>query len=165
MPKSREKITSKSRKTRSRKKLVIFGGFGFFIIIYIVLQFYTPRSTLQWEEKQGKNPPLRELCQEPEQIFPPTSRQWPFPAFSPDGKYYIDVADFKLGKKKILGVFKTDTQKEVGRYYSAYSSLFIFCWAKDSSGIYVADRDPGGTGFGIFSPPGKIGPTRKVIVP
>jgi len=160
-----KKQTSPETKRKNRKRKIILGGFGYLILVLILLRFSTPPASLQLEIRKAEDPPLREVCQDDKQIYPPTSWKSQLPAFAPDGKYYIDVADFKLGKKKILGVFKTDTQKEVGRYYSAYSSLFIFCWAKDSSGIYVADRDPGGTGFGIFSPPGKIGPTRKVIVP
>ena len=165
MPKSAKKTTSGLNKKKQVKRVIVLGGFGLFILTYILFLNYTPRSTLQWEERAKGSPSLREYCQDSEQIYPPTSWKSQLPVFSPDGKYYIDVADFKLGRKKILKVFKADTQKEVGRYYSSYPSLKIYCWAEDSSGIYVADYERAGTGFGIFQRSSKIGPLKKLLVP
>ena len=62
-------------------------------------------------------------------------------------------------------MYRTDTQKEIGRYYSVYSSLIVLCWANDSSGVYVMDYEPS-TGFmDIGGSPSKTGPVKKLLVP
>jgi len=165
MPKSVRKKSSESTKKKSVNRVVILGGFGFFILIYIFLRFYTPPSTLQWEERAEGSPSLREFCKEVEQIYPPTSRKWPFPALSPDGKYYIDVTEAKLGHSKVLKLYRADTNQELGRYYSERSNILIYCWLQDSTGVYLADYDPGSGSFDIGGAPTKISPVKKLLVP
>ena len=156
-----------STKSNRKKKLsiVLMGGISVFVVLYSYWLNYIPQSTLQWEEKTDESPSLKELCYEPRQLYPPTSLKSSLPATSPDGKYYIDITDAKLGRKKILKLFKAENHQEIGMYYSSYSSLFIYCWDMDSSGVFISDHEPGGTGFGIFQRSSKIGPLKKLLVP
>ena len=106
---------------------------------------------------------MEEICGEPHQLYPPTTLEWPLPAFSPDGKYYVDITDSRFRRAKILKLYRVDTNQPLGTY--SYFKIRIFCWAPDSSGVYVEDYVPGsGTDF-LFSTPGRTGPVKKLLVP
>ena len=50
--------------------------------------------------------------------------------------------------------------------FSDYSDFVIYCWAEDSSGIYVADYEPGsGSIFVIGGKSSKTSPVKKLLVP
>ena len=113
---------------------------------------------------------LDKLC-DGRQLYPPypTSPKgpwiWPFPAFSPDGKYYVDISrNNKSMNRKWIKMYKADTKKEIGRYFSKYKSLIISCWAKDSSGIYIKDYEPS-VGIIDIGWSSKTGPVKKLLVP
>jgi len=165
MPKAKKITSSDSIKKKSSKKVIIIGGFSLFIFIFIFLLSYIPSSTLDSQIVTDIKKPTEELCKGEHQLHPPTSWKWPFPASSPDGEYYIDISDAKLGKITKLTLFDSNTQREVGKYFSSYPSLKVYCWAEDSSGIYVADYKPVYGYGGIFTPSPKTGPVKKLLVP
>ena len=118
-------------------------------------------SAVNMPELRGK---MREICTEPDQLWPPTSLDWLFPAFSPDGRYYVEVSDARLRSAKVLRMFQADNGELVGSY--SHRSLIIYCWAEDSSGIYVSNRNPGEQSMLIpFSIGGGVGPVKKLIAP
>ena len=167
LPKTTEESSSNPKKNRTWTKK-IFLGLTLLIIgigIFIVFLNYTSRSSLQWVIVPNIQIHVKELCNDQRQLYPRSLNTWAFPAFSPDKQYYVDIADAKLGRTKVLKLFSADTRKEIGRYYGIYSSLFIHCWAEDSSGIYIADYEPGIGGFDIGGTPSKTGPVKKLLVP
>lgn len=106
---------------------------------------------------------MKEICGEPHQLLPVTTLEWPFPAFSPDRRYYVDIDDARFRRAEVLKLYGAATNQLVGTY--SYFRLKVYCWAPDSSGIYVADYVPGsGTDF-LFSTPGRTGPVKKLLVP
>jgi len=152
---------------KRKSKAVIFFliiGFGL-LTFYISWLNYIPSSTLDSQIVTDIKKPTEELCKGEHQLHPPTSWKWPFPASSPDGEYYIDISDAKLGKITTLTLFDSNTQREVGKYFSSYPSLKVYCWAEDSSGIYVADYKPVYGYGGIFTPSPKTGPVKKLLIP
>ncbi|OGG08150.1 hypothetical protein A3D05_05430 [Candidatus Gottesmanbacteria bacterium RIFCSPHIGHO2_02_FULL_40_24] len=136
--------------------LVIFGGFLF--------KRNIQKSTLQWVLIPGVDRPLDLFCNG-QQLYPPNSWDWPFPAFSPDRRFYVNVSNGNKTKSKWIKMFKANTKKEIGRYYSEYSSLIVLCWAKDNSGIYLLDYDPGFRAMIDIGLPSKYGEVKKLLVP
>ncbi len=162
--------SNKTSKGIQNKKLLIILFIVFLISLgsVAVLYFggYLLRSSIQWVVVPDIGVAREELCNNQRQIYPRSLHSWALPTFSPDGMYYADITSDKLGYKKALMLFKADNNQEIGKYYSRYSSLFIYCWAEDSSGIYISDYEPGsGSIFVIGGKSSKTGPVKKLLVP
>ena len=122
---------------------------------------YIPLSSLRQEATGVHKSKILEVCASKYAQYPGPDR--PFPMFSPNGRYYVDVANAKFRRAEVLRLYQTDTSGLLGTY--SHFRLAIYCWAPDSSGIYVADYVPGsGTDF-LFSTPGRTGPVKKLLVP
>ena len=134
-------------------------------VIVLFIRNYTPPSSIKWVIVPNVMVASEELCNSKNRLYPSTLHNWALPASSPDGKYYVDIADSRLTGMKIIKLFRKDDKKEVGRYFSEYSDLKIYCWTEDSSGIYVADYEPSRGFGGIFTPSPKTGPVKKLLVP
>jgi len=159
---SRKNITSLIR--RNRWKILSLG----FILTALVLVMWwsnTPRSTLKWANLSELGVSLKEVCAETRQIYPQTSLDWPFPVYSPDKNYYIDIENGQRMRTKWIKIFRSDVNQEIGTYYSSFSSLLVHCWDKDSSGIYISDYEPGSGGFDIGGKSSKTSPVKKLLVP
>lgn len=153
--------------SKGKKKKVFLGSVILLLLGIGALVFFwgfISSSSLKWITRPELKGQMREICGEPHQLYPPTSLDWPFPAFSPDGRYYVGVGDARLRRAKELKIFWADTSQLIGKY--SYFSLIVYCWAEDSTGIYVSDRDPGDSSLFIpFSRGGRIGPVKKLFVP
>lgn len=85
---------------------------------------------------------------------------------SPDGRYYFDVNKAEYRDAWEMHLYEKNTTQVIGSY--SYHMLHVFCWAKDSSGVYLADFGRSGGIFNIFPnlPPGTgVIEIKKVIVP
>ena len=103
-----------------------------------------------------------EICENEYALYPGPGQ--PFPFFSPDGHYYIDIDDSRFRKAEVLKLYRADTNELLGTY--SYFRLAIYCWTDDSSGIYVSDYVPGSSGFfSFFDKAGRTGPVKKLLVP
>jgi len=103
-----------------------------------------------------------EICENEYALYPGPDQ--PFPLFSPDGRYYADIDDSRFRRAEVLKLYLADTNQIAGMY--SYFRLAIYCWAPDSSGIYVADYVPGSSGFfSFYDTPGRTGPVKKLLVP
>lgn len=143
------------------KTLLILGA-----IVFLFLYFwgYVSASSLRWVNMPELRYQMRNVCGEPHQLFPGSILEWPFPAFSPDGRYYVDIGDARLRRAQVLKLYQTDTKQLLGTY--SYFKIRIFCWAPDSSGIYAEDYIPGSSTLFIpFSGGGHTGPVKKLLVP
>ena len=157
------------RKSNKYKFLLILGAISIVIIWGLVIKQYLQRSTLKWEIIPRMDNLLDKLC-DGRQLYPPypTSPKgpwiWPFPAYSPDGQFYVNVSNGNKMTTKWIKMYSTNAKKEIGKYYSKYKSLFVMCWTKDSSGIYVRDHEPS-VGFIDIGWASKTGPVKKLLVP
>lgn len=149
-----------------KRTMIILLGLG--VVVFGLLYFwgYIPVSSLRsitMPELEGQ---MREICGEP-QLYPPTVenwRNWSLPFFSPDGQYYMNIKEVRFRQAEVLKLFRADTNQLLGTH--SYSNIRIYCWAPDSSGIYVADYIPGESSiFILFSSPGRTGPVKKLLVP
>ena len=171
MPKSSKTRSSESKKklARSRKNiLVVLAILVTFVGVLYAWNSYTPQSTLQIEVEPELSGRTKDLCGGQYQVYPPTVYNWrekPFPLYSSDQRYYAEVVDSKFRRRKGVILYDADTNLELGRYLSSYPSLKVYCWAEDSSGIYVADYKPVYGYGGIFTPSPKTGPVKKLLVP
>jgi len=107
-----------------------------------------------------------QLCNGDPQLYPLTIHD-PFPAYSADGRFYVDVQRLWPWERsrRVIEMYAADNGRRVGRYVSSERSLFVFCWAEDSTGIYVADYIPGsGSIFIGLSTPSTIRPIHKLLV-
>ena len=103
-----------------------------------------------------------EICENEYALYPGPDQ--PFPLFAPDGHYYIDIDDSRFRRAEVLKLYQADTNQLVGTY--SYFRLAIYCWAPDSSGIYVADYIPGSSGvLSFYDTAGRTGPVKKLLVP
>ena len=162
-------MTNKDNDKKYSFLLVVIFIFNI-ILLGLATKLFLERSTLKWVIIPGVLRAYIELC-DGRQLYPPypTSSKgpwiWPFPAFSPDGKYYVDISrNNKSMNRKWIKMYKADTKKEIGRYFSKYKSLIISCWAKDSSGIYIKDYEPS-VGIIDIGWSSKTGPVKKLLVP
>ncbi len=119
---------------------------------------YVPISTLPVKRESVK-------CATNNPLWPMTMempfRQ--FPAFSPDRKYYIDLSNVYYRDAEEVRLYEANTGHFLGSY--SYLELYIYCWAQDSSGVYLTDSAPGGS-FDIDPDlPLGIGVDKKVLVP
>jgi hypothetical protein len=145
----------------------------FFILLFLLgvgtfvfLLKFSPSSSVEWVLVPDVWSAKEELCDGQRQLYPRSLHTWTLPAFSPDRKYYVNIAKSRFGLVKAVVLLRADGGQEVGRYFSDYSEFFIHCWAKDSSGVYISDYKPGtGSLFVPFSTGGKIGPVKKLLVP
>lgn len=164
MKKNQNKETSKGGLGRASKLflglLVIFVGAGSLLLFW----GYIPVSTIRYiviPELKGQ---MRLICAGENQLLPITSLEWPFPAYSPNNRFYADIEDSRLRRAEIIKLFRTDTHQLVGSY--SYYKLIVHCWDKDNSGVYISDYDPGDSSLFIpFSRGGRIGPVKKLLVP
>jgi len=130
---------------------------------------YRTRSTLNKEEV-GRLHDLRdELCNGISRLYPlypPTSRD-PFPAYSPDGRYYVEVHRLWPWERsrRVIEMYEAESGDQVGRYVSSERSLFVYCWAEDSTGVFARDHTLGtGSIFIIFNRPSTDRPVTKLLV-
>lgn len=117
---------------------------------------YVPLSTLPVKKSEVDE------C-DGERLWPPSGN---LPADSPDSRYYLDVNKAEYRYAWEIRLYEKNTMRVMGSY--SYHMLHIFCWAKDSSGIYLADFGRSGGIFNIFPnlPPGTgVIETKKVMVP
>lgn len=125
---------------------------------------YVPVSSLKTITMPELKGQMKEICGEPHQLLPITSFNWPFPLFSPDGQYYVDITDSRFRRAEKIKLFRTDNGQPLGSY--SYFKLTVYCWAEDSSGIYIANYDPGDSSLFIpFSRGGKTSPIKKLLIP
>jgi len=131
-----------------------------------IWQFRT-RATLKATEVGPFLQVREDLCIGDSQIFPSAARD-PFPAYSPDGQYYVEVRRLWPWERRtrLIEMYEADSGDQVGRYVSSERSLLVFCWDEDSTGIFVADHSPGtGSLFIMFHRPVIIRPVVKLLVP
>jgi len=145
---------------------------NFFIIIILVvggviLMFmyylgYIPVSSLKQEIQERTQVEILEICNSRHVRYP--GPDWPFPFVSSDGRYYADFRKSQFRRAEVLEIYQSNTRQRIGTY--SYFRLNIYCWAPDSSGIYVADYVPGSSGFfSFYDTPGRTGPVKKLLVP
>ena len=151
------------RKSNKYKFLLILGAISIVIIWGLVIKQYLQRSTLKWEIVHVEGRPSDELCNGL-QLYPPNKLGIHFPVYSPDSRFYVKVSNGNKMTTKWIKMYSTNAKKEIGRYYSKYKSLFVMCWTKDSSGIYVRDHEPS-VGFIDIGWASKTGPVKKLLVP
>ncbi|MDX1616108.1 MAG: hypothetical protein R3300_17485 [Candidatus Promineifilaceae bacterium] len=128
---------------------------------------YRTRSTLKAEEV-GRFLDVRDgLCENDSSIYPSTERH-PFPVYSPDGKYYVEIQRLWTWerRRRLIEMFEAKSGDQVGRYVSSKKSILVLCWAEDSTGIFVADHSPGSGSIliGLSTAP-IFGPVIKLLVP
>ena len=156
-------MTNKDNDKKYSFLLVVIFIFNI-ILLGLATKLFLERSTLKWVIIPETEKTFEDLC-DGRQLYPPDTWKWPFPAFSPDGKYYVDISrNNKSMNRKWIKMYKADTKKEIGRYFSKYKSLIISCWAKDSSGIYIKDYEPS-VGIIDIGWSSKFGPLKKLLVP
>jgi len=152
---------------RMKQKKLLLVILMFSIAGLLAFWYQHTRTTLRGEEI-GRLPDARdELCNGNPQLSPPTSRD-PFPAFSPNGRYYVEVQRLWPWESnwRLIEMYEADSGHEVGRYVSSEKSLIVYCWAEDSTGIFVADFIPGsGSLFIGFGTRHIIRPVHKLLVP
>jgi len=138
--------------------LLIAAGLG-------IWQFHT-RATLNRGEV-GRFLDVHEgLCHGDSSIYPSTERH-PFPAYSPDGRHYVEIHRLWPWEKyrRLIEMYEANRGDQVGRYVSSEKSILVLCWAKDSTGIFVADHSPGsGSIFIGLSTAPTYGPVIKLFV-
>ena len=122
---------------------------------------YIPVSSVRSENTQFTELEVLEKCKREHTLYPGPGKL--FPLLSPNNQYYIDLVHASLRRAEVLKLYRAETNKLIGTH--SYFKLAIYCWAEDSSGIYVADYVPGsGTDF-LFSTSGRTGPVKKLLVP
>lgn len=152
----------------TRKKLLIL-TLTFSIAGLLAFLYLHTRTTLSAEEigRLGVNEAYDELCAD-ELELNSLSGHDPFPAYSPDGRYYVEVHrlwPWEPGRR-VIEMYAADSGASVGRYGSSEKTLLVLCWAQDSSGIFVADYTPAsGSIFIGLGSPGRMGPVLKLFVP
>ncbi|MBI1793481.1 MAG: hypothetical protein HYR70_04750 [Chloroflexi bacterium] len=120
------------------------------VALFYALAFfsgYMPVSTLPVKELPNFNLFL-EACKGSVQIWPPSGENPnpKFPAYSPDGKWYIVISATTYRDAEELMLYQMESNRLVGIY--SFEKMDIQCWAKDSSGIYYT----GGASGGFFDP-------------
>ena len=135
------------------------------ISVIIRFRIFFPTSTLIWENQNEKAPTVvEEICKARYAVYPVPDQL--FPLFSPNKQYSIDLENAYFGQSKAIKLFNINTNTYTGTYFSDYSDFVIYCWAEDSSGIYVADYEPGsGSIFVIGGKSSKTSPVKKLLVP
>ena len=134
----------------------------------VVVSAYQHRSTLPTQDMGDVRNPEEVLCKGENRLWPPPSLDTSFPAYSPDGHHYAVLKELWPweARLRVLEIMKSNTDLHVGRYVSSQRALRVYCWAEDSSGIFVADSDPGNPSiFILFNEPSGRGPIKKLLVP
>jgi len=143
--------------------VILFVAGGVVGLIYYL--GYIPVSSLRSVTMPELRYQMKEICGG-SQLYPPTVENWRDQSsqfFSPNGQYYADITDSRFRRAEVVKLYRADTDKLLGTH--SYFKVRIYCWAPDSSGIYVADYVPGsGTDF-LLSTPGRTGPVKKLLVP
>lgn len=121
-----------------------------------------PVSSLPVEELPELDGQMAKICN-PQQLSPPLSLDFPFPVLSPNSQFYADLA-YLEGSRKVaeLRLYDAENDQLLGSY--SYKELYVYCWADDSSGVYVADSIPGTPDFPIPGKPSWKGVVKKVLV-
>lgn len=99
------------------------------------------------------------------QIWPPSVHGQPIPAYSPDGRYYVEVTEHSRGDEIVrqeLRLFEAGSNRLLGSY--SYFRLRVPCWAKDSSGVYLEHYIPSAR-FVVDITPELAGERMKVLIP
>ena len=66
---------------------------------------------------------------------------------------------------KVIEMYEAESGDQVGRYVSSERSLFVYCWAEDSTGVFARDHTLGtGSIFIIFNRPSTDRPVIKLLV-
>lgn len=140
---------------------------GIIIVLLLVITLifywgYIPTSTLKSEVQQKTESEILDICGNRYTQYP--GLDWPFPLFSPDSKYYLDLNDTKFRQAKNLQLYNSNSNKLIGTY--SYHDIAVYCWVPDSSGVYIANYDRGDSSlFLIFSRPGRTGSVKKILIP
>jgi len=139
----------------------------FTVVALVVLWRYRTLSTLEVIEVGSLRSPTEEVCKAQSQLWP--SAQYPFRAWSPNGEFYVEVSKvwFWDPDPRVLELYSASTGRHTGSYVSSDRSILVFCWAEDSSGIYVSDYSPSSGSIFIIPPgrPSRVGPVKKLLIP
>lgn len=151
---------------KMNRKLGCIGLIVVCITLYLIIQSLNgriPLSTLPVKEIPALD--LQQTCGDSALLWPPTGENPNprFPAYSPNGKWYIIVGSAYYRSARELRLYDAKSNRMLGNY--SYFRLIIYCWAKDSSGIYLVDSIPGSGGLDIFSTPGWESPPKKILTP
>jgi hypothetical protein len=139
------------------------------LLFYLARFFsgYVPLSTLPVEKKLEIEGGIMSVCNG-RSLLPPSLEgpDWPFPATSPNGQYYADVGKSSYRNATELRLYEVESNRLLGSY--SFKMLYIYCWAEDSSGVYLQDWDRRGGGL-LFSFPALdrapyYSPVKKVMV-
>lgn len=128
-----------------RRRTILFGSVASIIaacvgLVYAVLFFggFLSVSTLPVVERV----PAFVCASEPNTspLWPPTvdNPKPEFPVYSPDGEWYITLHHMAYRKAEELRFYASESDWLLGSY--SFHNLYIYCWAEDSSGIYLADE-------------------------
>lgn len=114
------------------------------IVLYFAVRLsngHIVLSTLPVKELPAVN--LREVCGNSMPLWPPVfeNPNPKFPAYSPDEKWYVNLVTVNYPELEQLQLYKTESNQPLGSY--SFYNVDIFCWANDSSGIYIEDSLPG----------------------
>ena len=132
------------------------------VVAYRFYSGYIPVSSFKGEIQEKTETEILEICGKQYTTYP--GFEWPFPFYSPNGEYYVNIVNSGFRNAEVLKLYRTDKKQPMGNY--SYFKLTIYCWAKDSSGIYIADYDPGDSSLFIpFNRGGKTSPIKKLLVP
>ena len=165
----RERIRSSELKEMISVGCVIsFAVLGLTISSLVAVSIYRSRSTLASRLVGDVSNPQKALCRGQDRLWPPTSLEDAFPAYSPNGEYYAVVKELWPweSRHRLLEIRGAKMNLLIGRYVSSRRALRVYCWAQDSSGIFVADLDPGSSSvFLLFNKPSERGPIKILLVP
>jgi len=154
---------------RMKQKKLLLVILMFSIAGLLAFWYHYTRTTLRGEEIGDLRiiEAYEELCTVDTELYPPTARDL-FPAYSPDGRHYVEVQRLWPWERsrRVIEMYAADSGSRVGRYVSSERSLWVFCWAEDSTGIFVADYIPGSGSIVIgLGSPSTIRPVHKLLVP
>ncbi len=140
--------------------LITLAGIGVLLLYW----GYIPISSLDWEATEVTWGEVKEICDSWPANYP-SGMGSPSSLDSPNGKYYLEFGEARFRKAIELRLYQVGNNRLIGTY--SYRDLYVYCWAIDSSGIYVSDYEPGSGGgiFTIWGDSGKIGPVKKIFVP
>lgn len=152
---------------KKRTALIILSAL--FITVFLGTWYYHTRTTLKADQvgRFRVVEAYEELCKGKSQLYPPTSTE-ALPAYSPDGRYYVEVHRLWPWERsrRAIKMYEAESGDQVGRYVSSERSIFLFCWAQDSTGVFAADYvPPSGSIFIGLGSPGRMGPVLKLLVP
>ena len=115
------------------------------VVLYFMARFFSglmPVSNLRVKELPTWAS-LLEVCGN-------STDEWPlglqnpnrkFPAYSPDGKWYITIGSAAYRDAEELRLYDAQSNRIAGSY--SFYRLSLACWAEDNGGVYLEDWIPG----------------------